>query len=434
MADDKSTWRRKSSGTSRYAKMLALGASLITGAPKSNPANPDATNAPQEKIQNIAQKPTDGMRAPALPDAPSTGADQIKQGMPQAMPHDEVDDVLQGVDNNDDGSGDVYDALRREQKDKQKNQNDNQNVTNKNDPNTSPKSPKSPKGSQLPTTQPAPGSGVKGAEQAVKSKAKNAVKKAVSKVVKEAVKQAAKAIWLFILANLEWIIPVVVGLIVALAFIAFVVYVYCLFPPSPCGKAGNLMSDVNKIGDSLRTSGVADRAGVMGDIQPSSGSHGVPLYKQNNYKNVSYGCGGTTIASGGCGIAATAMVLQFYGKKDATPPTLAKFSLKNGGRTCNAGTNHGFFPKVAKSYGMNNQNGISWDAAMSHLKKGHPVIVSGKGPPPFTSGGHYVVMTGFEPNNYIAVNDSAGGKSRDGKAYPKGYIKSHQHFLTVIYP
>lgn len=426
MANEKPTLRRKSTGASRYAKMLALGASLITGAPKTNPTNADTPATPQ-KIQNVAQKPTDGVRAPSLPDAPDVGgADQIHQSMPQAMPEN-VDDVLQGT-NDDDRRGDAHDALKRERDQKNKNQNDNQNLGNKG------KTPRSSRSSQLPTTQPAAGSGVKGAEQAIKGEAKQAVKQAASKVAKEAMKAAAKAIWTFILANLEWIIPVVIGLIVALVFIAFIVYVYCLFPPSPCGKAGGLMSNVNKIGDSLRISGVGDRAGMVGDIQPSSGSHGVPLYKQNNYKNVSYGCGNTTLASGGCGIAATAMVLQFYGKKEATPPVLAQFSLSNGGRTCNAGTNHGFFPKVAKQYGMHNQNGISWDAAMSHLKKGHPVIVSGKGPPPFTSGGHYVVMTGFEPNNYIAVNDSAGGKSRDGKAYPAGYIESHQHFLTVIYP
>ena len=110
--------------------MLALGASLITGAPKADPSHADSSATPQEKIQNVTQKPADGIRAPSLPDAPTTGADQIKQGMPQAMP-DDVDDVLQGVDGDDDRQGDVHDALKRQRDQKNKNQNNNQNLGNK---------------------------------------------------------------------------------------------------------------------------------------------------------------------------------------------------------------------------------------------------------------------------------------------------------------
>lgn len=247
MADNKPTWRRKSTGASRYAKMLALGASLITGAPKTNP-NADTPAQPQEKIQNVAQKPGGAQKAPSLPDAPTTGADQIKEGIPQALPQENVDEVIQGVDN-DDRRDDVHDALSHERDQKNKNQNDNQNQGNKDSSSQSPHKPKTPKSSQLPTTQPAAGSGIKGAEQAAKNEGKQVVKQAASKVAKEAIKATAKAVWMFILANLEWIIPVVIGLIVAFAFIAFIVYVYCLFPPSPCGKSGNLMAKLNSMRD-----------------------------------------------------------------------------------------------------------------------------------------------------------------------------------------
>lgn len=260
MAEEKPTWRRKSTGASRYAKMLALGASLITGAPKTNP-NADAPAA-QEKIQNVAQKPTDGVRAPSLPDNPTTGADQIKGSLPQALPQENVDDVLQGVGDDDDRRDNTHDARRHEREQNNKNKNNNQNQGNTDSSPQSPHKPRPNKSSQLPTTQPATGSGIRGAAQAAESEAKHVAKQALQKIAKEAIKKAAVAVWTFILANLEWIIPVVIGLIVALMFLNFIVYVYCLFPPSPCGKAGNMMSDPLNPSDYSNSQTTQERSGL----------------------------------------------------------------------------------------------------------------------------------------------------------------------------
>jgi hypothetical protein len=170
-------------------------------------------------------------------------------------------------------------------------------------------------------------------------------------------------------------------------------------------------------------------------VAASSGSGGVPLLKQGDprWGSVSYGCNnGSTIRSSGCGLTAAAMVLQFNGI-NITPDQLVSESINNGHRDCRAGTAHSFFPYIAKKYGLKSESELSWNTAMNHLKAGRPVIVSGKGPAPFTPNGHYVVLTKYNDNGTIAVNDPAGGLERD-TSYPENHIQQYNtSFRGVIY-
>jgi hypothetical protein len=171
----------------------------------------------------------------------------------------------------------------------------------------------------------------------------------------------------------------------------------------------------------------------IGGLASGYGCNNVPKFKQcdNQWAGSSYNCGDATICSSGCGVTATAMVLRFYGK-DVDPELMAQKSLQYGTRVCGSGTGHDFFPKIAQEYGLKNENDISWDRAMTLLKQGRPIIVSGQGQKPFTSGGHFVVMTCYNNDGTIAVNDPFGGSDRDIN-YSEYTIHSQQHFLTAIY-
>lgn len=164
------------------------------------------------------------------------------------------------------------------------------------------------------------------------------------------------------------------------------------------------------------------------------GCNNVPLFKQcdSQWGSDDYGCGGSTICSSGCGVTSAAMVLKFYGK-NVTPTDMAKASLQGGFRVCNAGTAYGFFPYIAKQYGLQAKTGLTWEQGMEYLKQGKPVIVSGSGPAPFTSGGHFIVLTCYNSDGTIAVNDPAGSSLRDNKSYPESQIKADQHFVGIIY-
>ena len=165
--------------------------------------------------------------------------------------------------------------------------------------------------------------------------------------------------------------------------------------------------------------------------QSTIGCNNVPSYKQcdSAWGSTSYNCGSTTICSSGCGVTAAAMVLSFYGK-NVDPAMMAQDSLSAGYRECNKGTSHGFFPYIAGKYGLQDENGISWSRAMELLKQGKPIIISGKGPIPFTSGGHYIVLTCYNSDGTISVNDSA----HPDASYPESQLKAYEHFITAIYP
>lgn len=165
----------------------------------------------------------------------------------------------------------------------------------------------------------------------------------------------------------------------------------------------------------------------------------VPYYSQHDRRwgGQSYGCGNTTIASSGCGVTAAAMVLKYYGK-NVTPIEMAAFSLSKGYRACGAGTSHMFFSRIAKEYNLKGGHKISWERAMTLLKQGTPLIMSGKGKFPFSEGGHFIVVTGFGPNNTLLVNDPAGGGPRPKVAtYPISTVQAGNArggFLGAIYP
>lgn len=168
-----------------------------------------------------------------------------------------------------------------------------------------------------------------------------------------------------------------------------------------------------------------------GNVLPSGfGCANVPLYRQNQepWASISYGCGGTTLSSSGCGIVSAAMVLTYWGI-DTDPAALANLSLNNGYRTCGSGTAHGFFSWIASYYGLQAKNNIGWDEILENLNLAKPVIVSGQGSEPFTSSGHFIVLTCYNEDGTISVNDPARGTS----IYDPGVIKNQMHFNSVIY-
>lgn len=139
--------------------------------------------------------------------------------------------------------------------------------------------------------------------------------------------------------------------------------------------------------------------------------NGVVLYKQGDgapWAGNSYGCGGTTIASSGCGVTSIAMVLATYGIQ-VTPADIAKYSLQHGYRICGQGTSWGIFDPVARAYGLPGAKalGTNINTIVDYLGRGYPVIASMKGPSKFTRGGHFIVLTGYS-NGTFYINDPGG--------------------------
>jgi len=156
-----------------------------------------------------------------------------------------------------------------------------------------------------------------------------------------------------------------------------------------------------------------------GPYSPSEyGFNQVPYFSQydEKWRNKPFGCRTTTIGQAGCGPTSIAMALSFFGEK-TDPPTIADWVLKSGYRVCGAGTAHAACCKAVETFGK--EEGIRCKELHGNIKavldelrsgKNKVAVVSGRGDPPYTKGGHYIVLTGIKEKwdqEFIYYNDSA---------------------------
>lgn len=145
------------------------------------------------------------------------------------------------------------------------------------------------------------------------------------------------------------------------------------------------------------------------------GYNNVPIFLQcdENWKKVNFGCGNSTICSSGCGPTSIAMALSFFGVK-VDPPTVANWVLKNGYRVCGNGIAWNGICAAAKEFGKGSIKCEKYDYKVEELleelgkDKNKIAIVSRKGPPPYTEGGHFIVLTGIEKRGnkeFVCYND-----------------------------
>lgn len=180
----------------------------------------------------------------------------------------------------------------------------------------------------------------------------------------------------------------------------------------------------------------------------TGGTNGVPHLNQFSYGNVPYINSKPqaecvtgpppknkpyTVKSSGCGITSAAMVISKYqGGVGTAEPTLRELVQlvreTPGARSCNPprcsdcnGTSFAALaPAIKEKYGMNYRilRGNDQAGIMQLLRDGKPVIAN-MGQGLFTSGGHYVVLTGVNPDGTIAVNDPAGSQTSNYTCMPR---------------
>lgn len=178
----------------------------------------------------------------------------------------------------------------------------------------------------------------------------------------------------------------------------------------------------------------------------------IPLQKQSDaqWADESYGgCG--TIRDAGCAPSSVSMVVSHYGGA-STPLDVAKAFAQNGFRGCSpkdcskcegskwAGVTS---KKVLDTYGLTG-NQIPKSAILNYLKKDEPVVVV-VGESAFADKGHFIVLTGIDPDTgNILINDPFGPDPK-GRCYliekkrfcsqaPKDYTLSAIKGAFYIHP
>ena len=178
-----------------------------------------------------------------------------------------------------------------------------------------------------------------------------------------------------------------------------------------------LQGDIAYEGDRARSWNVE-----LGDCQ------GLTYYSQvdGRWKNVMYSSVGNksqTIGSSGCGPTSAAMVVSSI-KGNITPVTMAKLFVQNGYRSANNGTYWSAYRAVADEFDIGYTETSDIQKAIQLLQDDNYVICSvGNGL--FTTGGHYIVLVGYENNTFkifdpYLYNGKFNTSTRRGKVEVSG--------------
>ena len=126
---------------------------------------------------------------------------------------------------------------------------------------------------------------------------------------------------------------------------------------------------------------------------------------------------GTTFALTGCCPTSFAMVYQgLTGDSSYSPYDMGVYAKESGHMSEFNGTDTGFFYDAARRFGLQvEQISSSVSSAKSALQSGK-VLICNVGPGDFTTGGHYIVITGVDSDGLLIIND------------PYSVVRSNKHW------
>ena len=189
-------------------------------------------------------------------------------------------------------------------------------------------------------------------------------------------------------------------------------------------EAFELQGEIAYEGDRARSWNV-----TLGDYK------GLTYYSQidSRWKNNLYTSTGNstqTIGSSGCGPTSAAMIVTAC-KGAITPDTMSDLFVRYGYRSSNNGTYWSAFRAVADEFNIEYQETIYLNNAIELLKNNH-IAVASCGNGLFTTGGHFIVLTGVE-GNYIKVYDPYlyAGKFDTSTRRGKATVKGNTVYVTI---
>ena len=126
----------------------------------------------------------------------------------------------------------------------------------------------------------------------------------------------------------------------------------------------------------------------------------------SQWRHLRYGT--STIGIAGCGPTSLAIVISTLTGSTVNPLTMANWSVNHGYYVAGAGSAHALIPAGAKAYGLNVSGCKAYEGERikNALRDGKMVIVI-MGPGIFTTGGHFLVLSGITAEGKIKMADPA---------------------------
>ena len=142
----------------------------------------------------------------------------------------------------------------------------------------------------------------------------------------------------------------------------------------------------------------------------------IKAFYQNDYTDVPYCSGSATIATSGCGPTSMAIVVSSLLGKTHDPVEIAKYSCQHNFVTPGVGTQWGFFASVGKKFGLKVQqvgkDQKGQDEVLIALNSGKKMVIAATNKKPFTSGGHFIVLTSHKDGKVFVQDPNENNKSK----------------------
>lgn len=177
------------------------------------------------------------------------------------------------------------------------------------------------------------------------------------------------------------------------------------------GKADNKVNnETSKDGNYV--SGVTYVDSSFGDVvYYNQGDYANYYYSSDPQKAQYYQSGSAaTIKSHGCGPTSLAIVLSSILGKQITPIETTSAVCKAGGCT-SSGSVYSTLVSVAQSYGVSTKTTSTNQDVIDALSTNNSLVIVLMGPGTFTSGGHFIVLTGVNSSGQVSVADP-GSRAR----------------------
>lgn len=199
-------------------------------------------------------------------------------------------------------------------------------------------------------------------------------------------------------------------------------------------------------GDDIVLTKIADGS-YIGDLSFVSGNFGqIYYFNQTDYKDYYYGSNSrvaeyigsdgsyATISSHGCGPTSLSMVISSFKGEAHGPIEITEKVCQAGGCTSGGSFQWGL-KNVAEQYGLKAYYVplSSSQVALDELSSGDALIIALMGPGTFTTGGHFIVLTGVNSDGTVSVADPASRARTEKKWFSFNLIleQAKADFLVI---
>ena len=180
--------------------------------------------------------------------------------------------------------------------------------------------------------------------------------------------------------------------------------------------------------------------GYIANVTYLSGSfkNQITYFNQKDYAEFNYGSYGT-IRSHGCGPTSMSIVLSSFTGKMISPVSVTNWACDH--KACSqAGTYGGrLFCPLAEEYGLQCEGPLdatsqtNQQKVINALSSGNSLIITGAASGYFTTGGHFIVLTGIDNNGNVSIADPNSREKSNNKYSFNFLIDPSKGHLSSIY-